>query len=170
MRTQRFSRCFATVVVLASCCTTAHAQVDAETLKAAFVYNFALYTTWPTPLRDAAMLTVCVARTSTLLPALRALEGKKVQLRSLAVREIEADARPNACDILVVTPQGPKGLPTDRGLLTICDCNAEGHPSGATIGLVREGDRLRFDVDRNAASKAGLSLSSKLLRLARNAP
>jgi hypothetical protein len=39
--------------------------------------------------------------------------------------------------------------------------------NGAVITLLREGDRIRFDVDTVRARARGLSLSSKLLRLAR---
>jgi hypothetical protein len=170
MRMRRLPCWFATAVVLVAHNAAAYAQVDADTLKAAFIYNFAVYTTWPIPLRDATTLTACVDRTSTLVPALRALAGKKVQARSFAVRETGTDASPDACDILIVAPRVPVAAPTVRGLLTVCDCNDERDASGATISLVREGDRLRFDVDRDEAAAAGLSLSSKLLRLARTAP
>jgi hypothetical protein len=35
------------------------------------------------------------------------------------------------------------------------------------IGFIREGGRMRFDVDTAAAQRAGLSVSSRLLRVAR---
>src|SRR3569833_862627 len=37
----------------------AHAQVDEATRKAAFVYNFALYTSWPAPPGEPHALTLC---------------------------------------------------------------------------------------------------------------
>lgn len=170
MRMQRLPCWFAAIVVLVAHNAAAYAQVDADTLKAAFIFNFAVYTTWPAPLRDATTLAACVDRTSTLVPALRALEGKNVQARSFAVREVGTDARADGCDILIVAPRVPDAVPTAPGLLVVCDCNDERDASGATISLVREGDRLRFDVNRAEAAAAGLSLSSKLLRLARAAP
>jgi len=170
MRMRNLPCWFATVVVLVAHNAAAYAQVDADTLKAAFIYNFAVYTTWPAPLRDATTLTACVDRTSTLVPALRALAGKKVQARAFAVRELRTDARVDACDILIVAPRVADEVRTEQGLLIVCDCDDERDASGATISLVREDDRLRFDVDRDEAAAAGLSLSSKLLRLARTAP
>jgi len=67
----------------------ARAQVDEATLKAAFVYNFALYTSWPVSPGEPHELTLCIAKTSSLAPALRALEGKPVQSRELVLRELE---------------------------------------------------------------------------------
>lgn len=161
----------AIVVALVAQGADARAQVDADTLKAAFIYNFAVYTTWPAPARDAHAITLCVARDSDLAPALRELAGKSVQRRSLVVNEIDAGARrADECDILIVAPTGPETTSPERGLLTVCDCDDQPGAAGSTIALVREGDRLRFDVDRRLAAAAGLSLSSKLLRLARNAP
>ena len=170
MRTCR-PQWFALLVALAAPGADARAQVDAETLKAAFIYNFAIYTTWPSPPRDIGSIMLCVERTSTLVPALRELAGKAVQQRALAVREIDVpDAPLERCDILITTPDRPAPATIERGLLTVCDCEGLPASPGSTIALVREGDRLRFDVDRQAAGAAGLSLSSKLLRLARNTP
>lgn len=170
MRARR-SHLLALLVALAAQGADARAQVDAETLKAAFIYNFAIYTTWPPPPRDVVAITLCVDRTSTLVRALRELAGKRVQQRTLTVREVDATAAPLAgCDILITTAARPGPAPAERGLLTVCDCDGLPASTGSMIALVREGDRLRFDVDRQAAEAAGLSLSSKLLRLARNAP
>lgn len=151
---------------LLGCCGLAHAQVNEDTLKAAFVYNFALYTTWPTPVRDATALTVCVPRTSTLAPALRALSGKSVQTRVLTVREIDVEESGSGCDVRVASGSTAASIPREPGVLTVCDCD-DIETSGAVVTLVREGSRLRFDVDLDAASASGLSLSSKLLKLAR---
>ena len=157
---------FALMAALFGCCGVAHAQVDENILKAAFVYNFAMYTTWPMPLRDSTTLTICVRRSSALAPALRALAGKPVQERALAVIEIDAAKAGMRCDVQVADARGAR--PMQRlGVLTICDCSEAEDASSGVILLVREGTRLRFDVDLNAAAASGLSLSSKLLRLAR---
>jgi hypothetical protein len=140
----------------------AHAQVDEATLKAAFVYNFALYTSWPAEPRE---LSLCIARTSSLAPALHALEGKAVQARELVVRDLETGASSMGCNIVVLGAEAP--ALREPGVLTICDCADHEGAHGTVIALVREGDRLRFDVDLGAANASKLSLSSKLLRLAR---
>lgn len=144
----------------------ARAQVDADTLKAAFVYNFAVYATWPAPVRNASVLTVCVPARSTLAPALGELAGKPVDARKLAVRDIEAYAPGDGCDVRIVNAE-IAAAPAERGVLTVCDCSETPAPSGGIIALVREGTRLRFDVDLAAADAAGITLSSKLLHLAR---
>jgi hypothetical protein len=145
---------------------TAHAQVDAATLKAAFVYHFVQYTTWNTPTRDAAALTLCVRAASPLASALRTIEGKSAGMRAIRVRAVEAHVADGGCDVRIVDT-GESAPLAEAGVLTICDCDDASARNGAVIALVQEGTRLRFDVDLGAAGSAHLALSSKLLHLAR---
>jgi len=167
MRSRLRSFRFALMTALFGCAGLAHAQVQEDTLKAAFIYNFALYTTWPAPLRDATALTICLQRTSRLAPALHGLEGKPVQQRALVVKEIDPQGSHVGCDVQIAESSGTGQIWHEPGVLTICDCGEEDNVSGAIVLLVREGTRLRFDIDLAAATASGLSLSSKLLHLAR---
>jgi len=165
MRARLRSFRFALITALFGYAGLVHAQVEEETLKAAFIYNFALYTTWPAPLRDATTLTICLQRASNLAPALRGLVGKPVQQRALVVKEIDFHDSHLGCDVQISESSGR--IWREPGVLTICDCGEEDDASGAVVLLVREGTRLRFDIDLAVASTSGLSLSSKLLHLAR---
>ena len=51
-------------------------------------------------------------------------------------------------------------------VLTVGD-GAEFLSRGAAVTFVREGDRVRFDVNLTEAQRAGLTISSRLLRVAR---
>ena len=53
-----------------------------------------------------------------------------------------------------------------KSVLTIGEGEGMGR-AGLVIGVYVDGDRIRFDANTGAASRAGLSLSSHLLRLAR---
>ena len=50
--------------------------------------------------------------------------------------------------------------------LVICD-GCQPRDGLTAVVLVREGNRIRFDVDPEAAARSGVSFSSQLLRLAR---
>lgn len=157
---------FALVCALLVGAASAHAQVEAGALKVAFVYHFVQYTTWNAPPRDAAAVTLCVPARSALASALRTIDGKPAQARTIRVREVAAHVAGDGCDVRVVDRDdpAPRG---EAGVLTICDCGDAPDVSGAVIALVQEGSRLRFDVDLGAAGSAQLALSSKLLHLAR---
>ena len=145
----------------------APAQVRDVDMKAAYIYNFAQFTTWPEG-RARAPLCVCADRASVLWPALQAYNGKPVSGRAWQV--LDAAARPGAagCDMLVLG-RAAEAIPAP-GVLTVRDGAAAGAHAGtaATITLIDDDEQLRFDVDTREATRSGLRVSSKLLRLARN--
>jgi hypothetical protein len=159
-------------------------------LKAAFVYNFVLFTDWPAAAANAnvnpganssanpsepAPLNVCVNTDSALRPALgefndRTAKGRRIQVR--AWTDVESMRQ---CHVLVLDSidrehwaQIRKNL-AGAAVLTVAD-DAEIGRNGAIITLYLENNRIAFDIDVNAARQARLTLSSKLLRLARTTP
>lgn len=142
-------------------------------LKAAFVYNFALFTEWPAAAAfEGGYLNICVNPSSPLRPALSALADKPVQGKRLAVRALASVDGARACHVLVLGAsdrgrwlallRAVRGAP----VLTVAD-DQDGNYEGAMLSLGLEGGRVAFDVDTRAARRAQLRLSSKLLRLGR---
>lgn len=142
------------------------AQVSEAELKAAFAYNFALFTQWPADvLAEGAPLRICAAAGARELPALRRLRARTVAGHAIEVAEVEAGGDVTRCHVLLFDVDTP--VPAiGAGALTVCDGPRQAC-GGAVILLAREGDRIRFDVDAARARAQRLSLSSKLLRLAR---
>lgn len=141
-----------------------HAQVDEYALKAAFVYNIAAFAQW----RGApeGVLTLCVQAGPELDAAVAAMAG-----RSLAGRRVEVTRTPPAggCDVLVRDAHPADAVDVEAEVdarLVICDA-CELPDGSSTVALVREGNRIRFDVDATRARMDGVTLSSQLLRLAR---
>ena len=143
---------------------TSHAQVSEAELKAAFVYNFALFTEWPSDtLVEGQKLLICAPPDERQLEALRRLQNKTVAGHQIAVTGSAGQA--DRCHVVLYSRVLPEEAAA-AGALTVCD----GPPSAcadAVIKLLREGDRIRFDVDVTRAKARRLSLSSKLLRVAR---
>ena len=151
-------------ILLALPCLAA-AQVRDVDMKAAYIYNFAQFTTWPEG-RARAPLSVCADRASVLWPALLAYNGKPVSGRAWQV--LDAAARPGAagCDMLVLG-RAAEAVPAP-GVLMVRDGASTHAGAAAAITLVDDDEQLRFDVDTREATRSGLRVSSKLLRLARN--
>lgn len=156
------------MLLLLSVTAAAAAQLPEAELKAAFIYNFALFTQWPPQLLSAdGRLHLCVAQTSPLQPALARLADKPVNGRRLAVLTTPGDGDDlSACRIWLDEDAQPIGPASRYGVLTVAD-GAVSPGRGAIITLVVEDQHLRFDIDQRAAQAAGLRISSKLLRLAR---
>ncbi len=139
-------------------------------VKAAFIYNFAQFVQWPTAGETPGAVTVCVLGASSLGAFLSALSGRPVGGATLRVRTV-ASAQPS-CNILVI-PDGqaeqlPAALEKSRGGHVLIVGETPGLAErGAAINLFLEQNRVRFEVNIDAANRAGLAISSQLLRLAR---
>lgn len=146
--------------------------VPEHDLKAAFIFNFAVFTEWPQEaLAGGAPLAVCAGASNALLPALQQLTDKLVNGHRISVR---AGTRPvRGCHVLVLDRADREQWPQLRRelagapVLTVADDPASG-ADGAMIVLNMDEQRVGFDIDMGAAKSARLILSSKLLRLARS--
>lgn len=164
-------------VVLASACLAraAHAQMQASEVevKAAFIYNFALFTTWPPEamLADAPMV-LCVTADHPLQAALEKLTGKPVRGHRLHIRKIN-DNTVAGCHVLVFDAHASSSVRVDAAapVLTVSDGAPAARNAGSLgpmIALALQNNRVVFDIDASAARQARLQLSSQLLRLARS--
>lgn len=150
----------------------AHEPVQENDMKAAFVFNFAVFTEWPDgALSASAPISVCAGAANPMLAALSQLNDKLVNGHRIAVRATPSSVR--ACHVLVLDrhdrlrwPQIKREL-AGTHVLTVSDDRSIS-ADGAMIALSVEDQRIGFDVDITAARGARLNLSSKLLRLARS--
>ena len=101
-----------------------------------------------------------------------ALEGKAVQARTVSVRREVRAADLDGCQVLVVGA-GARALAEAargrNGLLTVSDIRGFA-AAGGVIELFAEDGKMRFEINPRAAQRAGLRISSQLLKLARVTP
>lgn len=143
-------------------------------LKAAFVYNFALFTDWPAEmLASGGTFNICANPDSAVLPELSGLGDKQVKGRQVVVRKVTELDSMRTCHVLFLDSldrarwgQIRKNL-ANASVLTVSD-DSEISRDGAIIGLYLENNRIGFSVDLQAARQARLVVSSRLLRLARS--
>ena len=170
------------VVIALAVCTSAGARASAQTpasvaeanLKAVFLFNFAKYVSWPATeigVRSPAGIRICVTVNDAFFTLLKsAVEGEDVDgkpLQPVALTGLD-DAR--TCQILFVgeanSPDGKAWLNAVRGRQVLTVGNGPLNDE-TVIAFVRDDNRIRFDINRAAAERHGLAVSSKLLRLAR---
>lgn len=154
------------------CGDTPHAPEYA--IKAAFLYNFALFTQWPedTHPTEGAALRLCVLGQDPFGKALRDLAGSRVQGRPLSVERAASAAEARACHILFISRSEEPRLAAildalgESSILTVGDSEGLAR-RGVVISLFLARDRVAFDVNTHAARAARLAISAKVLRLAR---
>jgi hypothetical protein len=138
-------------------------------LKAAFLYNFALFTDWPAGTGSA--LNLCVYGVDPFGQDIDALRGKPVGERVLAVRRTPVGASLADCQIVFIAPSAIPDLPRVLGelhgrvALTVAD-SPDAARHGVALNMSVAQDKVSFEANLAAARGAGLNLSSKLLRLA----
>lgn len=151
---------------------SAHAQVDESALKAAYIFNFTEFTTWPKGSLSDGAFYVCANRDSDLGGALLKLDGRTVSGRRWSIRDMPMNSGEDKCNVIVLEGNERRStavrdlLSSDQAVLVIGD--TEDTDDSAVIRLFMDENHLRFDVENQQALRRHLSLSSKLLRLARN--
>lgn len=173
---RRLAGCGAAVAMAVPCAALADAGgkvVPEYKLKAAFVYNFAMFTDWPPEtLASGGTFNICVNPDSALLPELSRLGDKQLKGRRVVVRKVSELDGMRTCQVLFLDSLDRarwghirKNL-ANASVLTVSD-DSEISQEGAVIGLYLEGSRIGFSVDLPAARQARLVVSSRLLRLAK---
>lgn len=138
-------------------------------LKAAFVYNFALFTEWPAAAGNT--LHLCVFGPDPFGAELDGLQGKAVGERRIALqRKIGLDGL-KGCDIVFIPPAAAAQLPRvlqaleGQPVLTVADSTGAAR-QGVALNMAVSQNKVSFEANLKAARAAKLNLSSKLLRLA----
>ncbi|MFZ6749252.1 YfiR family protein [Undibacterium sp. Ren11W] len=156
-----------------SLCAQENTANNEYAVKAAFVYNFALYTEWPVvPLTT---YNFCILGKDPFGARFDALALKTLQGKAIQIHRIASSHDVKSCHLLFVPAREQenyqRGASTlsQQAILTITDATQvdERWPM-IMISLVAEGERYTFDINQAAAKLVGLTFSSKLLRLARS--
>lgn len=148
------------------------AQTQPEyAMKAAFVYNFTLFTQWPTLPNNT--LTICTLESDTLHYELEKFKDHQPHGATLAIRKISQLETIKDCQAVFISEHDKhrfsviSSLIQNAPVLTITDV-PELANKGMVITIKIENKRIVFEVNTLAAKKANLHLSSKLLSLAKS--
>jgi YfiR/HmsC-like len=144
-------------------------------LKLACLYNFTKFVEWPADsYRDAgAPLAICVIGDDPFEPDLEGeLRTRKAGSHPVEVKMLTSNDTLTSCHIVFV-PAAEKShairiVTAVKGSSTLTVGETDGFAAlGGIINLTVENNKLHFEVNRLAAERAGLTISSKLLNLAK---
>src|SRR5450830_341199 len=166
-----YDRFFTTLLGLLVATTSYADPAQEYKMKTAFLYNFIQLTEWPkttdTPLR------LCIFEQDPISEALQGLEGVEAGGRRIKVIHLTSIDAANTCETLYLGEPEPdviKNILSKLGespVLTISD-NMDLAKSGVMITMYPESRRLVFRVNIASTKHAHLTLSSRLLQLARH--
>lgn len=170
------SHCFP-FLLAASCLigSSGRAQVAGEyQVKAAFLYNLARFVEWPPGHWNdpATPFQLCVLGEDPFGADLdRTVRGKNINGREVRISRSARIENLPRCDVLFVSASEQGRLPVifaalgEREVLTVGDM-APFAQMGGIINFTLVDNSVRFEINIEAADRAGLSISSQLLKLA----
>lgn len=154
--------------------TQAQAEVSLEyAVKAAYIPKFIPFITWPDSSFAApdAPVTICVLGTDPFGGKLEQAAGElKSGEHTIAVRYLPASDAAASCQVIFLgkadEPIAEETLDAVKGkpVVTVTDSGLKAH---GVISFVIDANHVRFDIDQAAAAQGGVTISSKLLSLAR---
>ncbi len=138
-------------------------------IKAAYLYNFIKYIDWPTS-RDT--ITIGVLGGNPFGSALVPLNGKIVKGLRVVVKQLDSVRDAQNCQVIFVSSSEKQRLPEifenskNAHVLTVGEMQgfAQG---GGIINFIEENNKVRFEINSDAARRTGLTISSELLKLAK---
>jgi YfiR/HmsC-like len=154
-----------------------HAQRSSPSeyeVKAAYLYDFGKFVAWPAKAASGDEFSICVlgedpfGATFDATIAGEAINGKKVVVNRIA-KPLEA----MSCRILFISASQESQLKEilatldNKSVLTVSDIS-QFTRRGGMIQFVIDANRVRFEVNVTTAERAGLTLSSQLLKVAIN--
>jgi len=158
-------------------CAIVHAQNSQPTeyqIKAAFLFNFAKFVEWPPEAFGGASspLVIGILGDNPFHDDLtRIISHKAVDQHPLVVREYRSLEGLTNCHMLFISNSEKERLPEILALLKGSNVVSVGEmdqftESGGMIKFALKENKIRFLINNEAAHRAGLKVSSKLLALA----
>lgn len=165
----------ALIVCVAMCATvtgvrTAHGQEREYQIKAAFLHKFANFVDWPDEAfaNDKSSFTICILGTDPFGAALDSISGKTVKEKKVVIKRLRTVQELEPCAILFVSSSERSRLSEvlqavqGQHVLTVGEMDRFAQ-SGGAIRFKLVNNKVRFDINVDAAQRAGLKISSKLL-------
>lgn len=173
LRTVPFAFCLLHVLAFKTVAAQ-EGSVDEYKLKAAMLYNLTYFVEWPGSASNRQTpVVLCVLGQDPFATSLASTIPKETNNnRPVLLRRVQSDREFPGCHILYIGSSERKNAVQifssvrGSGILTVGEMS-QFAAQGGMIQFSLEEQRVRFDINLNATSRAGLKISSKLLALSR---
>lgn len=168
---------FLLALLAISATSSVQASTDIEyRVKTAFIYNFTKFIEWP-PIPDSNQtgrdFHIGILGANPFQDNMNTIIGKPVGNRTVSVKHFRKwDDNIRYCDILYISESEEQQLPEilkrlrNLPVLTVGDTVSYAE-RGVMINFRNEDNKVRFEINLLAADQAGIKLSSRIIKLAR---
>ncbi|MFA6054878.1 MAG: YfiR family protein [Thermodesulfovibrionales bacterium] len=143
-------------------------------VKAAFLYNFVKFVEWPDDKNTHAdrTINICILGEDRFGNAFDFIKDETIGNRSLAIKRFKTLQHIENCHVLFISRSEKEDiehiLGTVKGLNILTVGDTEGFANkGVIINFYIEKNRVRFEINVDSLKRSGLSISSKVMHLAR---
>jgi hypothetical protein len=153
-----------------------HLKPTEYEVKATYLSKFGRFVEWPAgiTLAQSDSFSICVLGQDPFGPALNdMIADETIAGKSVLAKRISVPQDAVNCHVLFISSSENTRLKQilimlgDTSVLTVSDL-PEFTKRGGMVQFISEGDRVRFEVNLAIAERAGLTLSSELLKVAVN--
>lgn len=140
-------------------------------VKAAFIDNFIKFIDWPEGALADSTINISILGDTPLAEALKSIEDVQVKGRRLSIRTTKTLHELGASHIVFVASSETNRVDEvlralkKRNVLTIGEVGGFCR-KGGMINFTLDENKVRFEINADSARDAGLTISSKLLKLA----
>ena len=164
------------LVLISAADATAQMETLEHQVKAAFLYQFPAYVAWPassfadssSPLVFGMLDADAVANELSAISRDNPVSGRTIVVKKIGPEDSIAGLHVLFVGQSATSASEPLLLQAlAEGILTITEAPAQ-RPDGSVINFAIIDDRVRFDVSLAMAERAGLTISARLLQVARS--
>lgn len=181
-RKQVLSPRFRTAVLVAVSALLAAPGLSGQTakrtdhqLKAAYLYEFGKFVQWPARAGESKHdpFNICILGENPFGTALDSLSGQTINGQGVVIRQISKTQDSEECRVLFVAASEEEHVSVILAalqklpILTVSDM-PHFLNRGGMIQFLMHDSKVRFEVNRTATERVGLTLSSELLKVAVN--
>lgn len=174
-----FCRIFSTILILTLIISAVvilptrgqERKLDEYEVKAVFIYNLAKFIEWPDKAFDhSSTLTLYILGDDPFGTYLDAIRGKLIKGKSVVVKKIDSPDALKNVGILFISSSEKEQLQdilkriSHRPILTVGDTPSFAK-RGVMVNFYIENNKIRFEINMEAAKLAGLKISSNLLKM-----
>jgi hypothetical protein len=154
--------------------SSAQDVTDAD-IKAILFFKFSGYVKWPPEItiNNSKTIECCVMGTGHLSQLLLNYDAKQMMNRTVHSTQVSNPDTLTGCHILFVSSSEKKKQSqifkaiSGKPILTVGDFKGFSKNGGGIINFIRKKDTVHFEINPENAKRAGLKISSKLLRLSK---
>jgi len=162
------------IVVIVFSMLNVHAQplFSEYEVKAAFLYNFVKFVEWPDESFSNATMIIGILGEDPFGTAIDTIQGKTVKGKKLLIKRFKHIKDIENCHILFISSSEKKHLSrivealSGLSILTVGDTEGAAQ-RGVIINFYIRQKKVRFEINVEAARRAKLKISSKMLKLAK---